>query len=152
MIEFQVYSRPATQGSKKLVGIYSRGQPVFKGGRPLTRIADDNPKLGEWRQQVAYAARQVFSGELITGPVELRLTFARPRPQGHLHAGRKNAGEVKASAPEFPTTKPDLTKLTRAVEDALTGVVWKDDSQIVEQHIRKVFDECFCVSVVIVEK
>ena len=33
--------------------------------------------------------------------------------------------------------RPDATKLVRAVEDALTGLVWRDDAQVVIQTVRK---------------
>jgi Holliday junction resolvase RusA-like endonuclease len=34
-------------------------------------------------------------------------------------------------------TRPDATKLWRPTEDALTGIVWRDDSQIIRQLVRK---------------
>ena len=41
-------------------------------------------------------------------------------------------GELKPSAPQHCTGRiGDLSKLIRAVEDALTGVVYDDDAQIV---------------------
>jgi Holliday junction resolvase RusA-like endonuclease len=36
-------------------------------------------------------------------------------------------------------TKPDTDKLIRSVLDALTGIVWTDDSQVVEILARKQF-------------
>lgn len=43
----------------------------------------------------------------------------------------------RPSAPHYPAVKPDATKLVRAVEDALTGICWRDDAQIVNQDVRK---------------
>ncbi len=37
--------------------------------------------------------------------------------------------------------KPDATKLVRALEDALTRIVWKDDAQVVTQVVHKRFGE-----------
>lgn len=37
----------------------------------------------------------------------------------------------------WPTSKPDLLKLARGVEDALTGIVYEDDAQIVFETMRK---------------
>jgi Holliday junction resolvase RusA-like endonuclease len=48
-----------------------------------------------------------------------------------------------------PTVKPDLTKLLRAVEDALTGVVWRDDSQIIHQVVNKEYADVDMTSVFI---
>ncbi|MCE5269162.1 MAG: RusA family crossover junction endodeoxyribonuclease [Planctomycetaceae bacterium] len=136
MIEFQVLGQPATQGSKKVVPIYGKHGPIMKDGRVLTRAVEDNPQTAVWRQQVASAARIAYGGPLLLGPIALRLVFERPRPKGHFGSG-KNASVVKSSAPDYPTSKPDSTKLTRAVEDSLTGVLWQDDSQVVEHHISK---------------
>jgi len=129
---FVVYGQPATQGSKIEHLIRRKGgEVVMRNGRPLTALREDNPRLPQWRQEVAQAARRAYSGPLIIGPVRLSLVFYRPRPGGHFGEG-KNAGKLKPSAPEHPIKRPDLLKLARAVEDALTGVIWRDDSQVVE--------------------
>jgi len=74
----------------------------------------------------------------LEGPLLLELTFWIPRPKGHYGSG-KNAAVVKAGAPFAPTVKPDLLKLTRAVEDALTGIVYRDDSQITSETLQKAY-------------
>jgi len=139
-IGFTVYGQPATQGSKKVVPILKGGQPVMKGGRPLTRAVNADPKLGQWRQQVAEVAQREYPGEPYLGPVGLRLIFTRPRPKAHFGSGR-NADKIKPSAPPWPISRPDTLKLARAIEDALTGVVWKDDSQVVCHTLTKVYGE-----------
>lgn len=85
---------------------------------------------------------------LMDGPLRLALTFFRPRPKGHYGTGR-NAGVLKDSAPDFPTTKPDGLKLARSVEDALTGVVYLDDALIVEGVQRKRYGPRYQVDVVV---
>lgn len=71
---------------------------------------------------------------LLDEAVRLEIEFVYDRPKNHFGTGR-NAGCIKSSAPRFyeKTTMPDLTKIVRAVEDALTSVVWKDDSIVVQQ-------------------
>jgi len=146
LIQFEVVGQPVTQGSKRTVPIYRDGKPVIKNGHVLTRIADANPRLPQWRQEVAQAARAVYTAPLFIGAMTLDLTFARPRPKGHYGTGR-NAGKLKDWAPEYPITIPDGSKLGRAVEDALTGVIWKDDAQVVDQRIRKEWGPYFRVAV-----
>ena len=157
ILDFKVFGQPATQGSKKAVPIYRNGQPIVKDGRTLTRVVDDNPKLSMWRQEVAQVAYPAFreatdeeEPELLTGPIELTLTFSRPRPRSHYGTGR-NAGKLKPSAPAYPITRPDTIKLARAVEDALTGVVWRDDSQVVDHCLLKKWGT-FGVEVCVVTK
>ena len=152
---FEVVGQPATQGSKKSAAIYRRGpdgrpQAVTTAdGRVVTRTMDDNPKTAEWKQQVSSAARLAFGRDrqLLHGPVALFLRFVRPRPKSHYGSGR-NAGRLKDWALHAqPTSKPDSLKLARAVEDALTGVVWRDDSQVVRHEIRKCYGSHFVVYV-----
>lgn len=40
-----------------------------------------------------------------------------------------------------PTTKPDIDNLFKAVTDACTGIVWKDDNQIVSTKSDKFYSE-----------
>lgn len=146
-IHFSVIGRAMTQGSKKVVPIMRAGKPVMKNGRALTRAVEDNPKTAQWRQEVAQVARQTYDGPLLVGAVRLSLIFFRPRPKGHFGTGR-NAGKLKANAPAHPTSRPDLLKLARALEDACTGVLWVDDSQIVEETLAKRWGH-FQVSVIV---
>tara|TARA_Y100000592_G_scaffold98531_1_gene171892 strand:+ start:5287 stop:5592 length:306 start_codon:yes stop_codon:yes gene_type:complete len=54
--------------------------------------------------------------------------FVFNRPKAHYRTN----GDLKPSAPQHCTGRiGDLSKLIRAVEDALTGVVYDDDAQIV---------------------
>jgi Holliday junction resolvase RusA-like endonuclease len=146
VIRFSIVGEPKPQGSKRVVPIMSKSGPVLRGGRILTRAIDDNPKLGEWRQEVAQAARAAYSGELLSGPIRLQVTFYRPRPRCHYRSGR-HRGELKPSAPIYPTSRPDTLKLARAVEDSLSGVLWVDDSQVVVHDIHKLYGSHFQVDV-----
>ena len=101
--------------------------------RPL--ITDDNRQGRTWRQAVAQAA--IDAGlRPSAGPLVLCLVFLMPRPKGHFGSG-KNEGKVRESAPRWPAVKPDVTKLARGTEDALKGIAWKDDSQVVAQAASK---------------
>lgn len=101
------------------------------GDRPI--VLDANPKASDWKQRVALAAaeekRKAGIERLLTGALKLQVWVFRSRPKGHLNA----KGEVRPSAPKYPTGKPDLTKLVRGLEDGLRGVVYTDDALIVEQ-------------------
>lgn len=103
-------------------------------------VTDDSGQPGrDWRACVAdHAVVAMGRQGPILEAVSLELTFVMPRPKGHFGTGR-NAREVKRSAPQYPTTKPDATKLLRSVEDALTGIVWRDDAQVVEQVVWKCY-------------
>jgi Holliday junction resolvase RusA-like endonuclease len=93
-----------------------------------------------WMDSVKWFALKLYGERrvLLTCPVKLTLRFFMARAQGHFRTGR-HAGELKESAPAYPTKKPDLDKLNRAVGDALTGIIYKDDSQVVKLESSKVY-------------
>src|SRR5690606_25696178 len=68
------------------------------------------------------------------------MVFTLARPRSHYRTGR-NAHLLRDSAPARPTGAPDLSKLARATEDALTEAgVWKDDAAVVEyRRLAKVY-------------
>jgi Holliday junction resolvase RusA-like endonuclease len=104
-------------------------------------VVDANPKAKDWKRAVTGEAAKAMAGKpLLTGAVALQLVIYRPRPKGHFGTGR-NAGRLKDSAPPYPDTKPDLTKLLRGTEDALRGIVWRDDAQVCRQQNGKLFGE-----------
>lgn len=122
-IQFFVPGIPKPGGSKRA---------FFRPGMKYPVIVEACKKTPEWRQAVVAAARAVFTGPLLTGPLNVEFCFQQMRPKGHF-----GAKGVKASAPVYPTTRPDVLKLARSTEDALTGVVWKDDSQNVTIALHK---------------
>lgn len=130
-IEIRVDGKPQPAGSKRAFVIRKCG--VYTGRAIVT---DANPKSRDWKIDVQYAARAVYMGPALRGPIFLRLDFRVDRPKSHYGLG-KNAFTLKANAPKHPTSKPDATKLCRGVEDALTHIIWADDSQIVSQVISK---------------
>jgi len=69
---------------------------------------------------------------LAIGPVGLYLTFVLPRP--------KSLTWKKRAMPRlWHTSKPDTDNLAKAVKDALTGLAWKDDSQVCFVEARKLY-------------
>jgi Holliday junction resolvase RusA-like endonuclease len=143
-IRFFVQGKSQPAGSKKAFGL------KLPNGHVRTSVVDANDKAKPWKELVALTAQQHCPESLLTGPIELKLVFHVTRPPGHFGTGR-NAGIVKARAPERPTVRPDVLKLARGVEDALTKVIWKDDAQIVDEHLHKVFSEKSGVEIVIRE-
>lgn len=112
LLDLFVAGRPAPQGSKRHVG---------KG-----ILVESSKAVGPWRELLAFYAAQGYRGPLIDVAVAVQIEFVMPRP----------AGAPKRSTP--PATKrPDIDKLARAVLDALSGVVWRDDSLIVDLHQTK---------------
>ena len=132
MVTFFVHGDPQPGGSKKGFAYIDK-----KTGKTRVNIVDDAKRNKEWRSLVAHMARKVMGEDPpLKGALSLDIVFLVRRPKSHYGTGR-NAGYLKKSAPRYPTTRPDQTKLLRSTEDALTGIVWRDDAQVVRQFIQK---------------
>lgn len=129
MISFTVPGRAQPGGSKRA---------FVRGGHAV--ISDANPNVHAWRERVALAAAQAArAAKLLDCPLELDVAVEFQRPAGH----RNSRGELNKKGREtpYPASKPDTTKLVRAIEDALNGVVWTDDSRVVKQTASKSWGE-----------
>ena len=106
-----------------------KGSLDYKGKNRRTGgavLAPGNaPKLNAWVREIRTQIRQL--PKPITGPVEVDIQFFLRRPKSHYRSN----GELHAGAPRFPIVKPDNDKLERAVWDALTGMVYVDDAQVI---------------------
>lgn len=132
-VAFTVYGVAQPAGSK------TAGRS--KSGKLFVR--DSAKGSAPWKRQVAQAAGEAMNGAgLLDGALELSVIFTVVRPKGHF-----GARGLRPSAPEHPTVRPDVTKLLRAVEDACTGIVWRDDAQVVAQHAYKQYGETACADV-----
>lgn len=73
------------------------------------------------------ALRAMLGRPVLTGPVFARINCVMPIPASWPKAKRQRA----LSGQLWPTSKPDLDNLKKAVFDAMNGVVYVDDSQVV---------------------
>lgn len=130
------------QGSKTTLRD-KQGRPKLSPKSGLPIMIEDNPDLRPWRR-VMTGHMLVAKGrnwQPLDGPLLLEVTFRFARPKSHFGTGR-NAGKLKPSAPHWKKTRPDTSKLLRAVEDSLqaAGVI-TEDSRIVHPSPWKVYVE-----------
>jgi Holliday junction resolvase RusA-like endonuclease len=127
-ITFFVPGVPAPGGSKRAFYIPKLNRAV---------VVETCKRTKPWRTSVEWAAKEKFT-EPLRGPLSVSYCFYLSRPKGHYGSGR-NSHSVKISSPVYPAVKPDVTKLIRSTEDAMTGIAWIDDAQCVEQVGKKVY-------------
>ena len=72
-----------------------------------------------------------------TQPIALKLVINYPIPVSWPKWKLQAAfdGEI------VPTTKPDADNVVKAIKDALNGVVWKDDCQVTQMEVSKIYSE-----------
>lgn len=129
-LAFTVIGKPEPAGSKRAF--------VIPGTHRAT-VSDANKKSAPWKQEVASRGHAEHGDRpLMGGPLAVSFRFYRVRPAGH--TGSKGLTKAGRETP-YPVSKPDALKLARGIEDALTGVVYRDDAQIVEEHLFKFWGE-----------
>lgn len=112
-IRFVVHGNPAPKGSA--TAFYSEKQ-----GRTFSH---QSKSVQEWERLVrSQAQTHAAACGLWEGPVSMALEFYLLMPKSL---------PKKRQATAMPDKHPDLDKLARAVLDALKGVIYRDDAQVV---------------------
>ena len=111
---------PKPQGSKRAI--------VHKHSKQAVVMESAGQPLKDWRASIRLAAGQC---KMILGAVDVSLDFFFQRPKKHFGTGR-NARIMKDWAPGPHTQKPDIDKLARAVLDGLSGILFEDDSKVIQ--------------------
>jgi Holliday junction resolvase RusA-like endonuclease len=149
VLEGRVDGEPKTAGSKNAGVIRSKSAPNPKTGKPdgklhpvivhtkdggttaKTFVTDSSGTPGKtWRSDIRNAVSAIYDVEeqgVLDAPLVVEAVFFRP----HLSSHYGTTGKLLDSAPAYPAVRPDGTKLVRAFEDALTKMLWSDDSRIV---------------------
>lgn len=125
-LNFTVYCTPTPQGSMRGFVV-----PGKNGKGPRAIVTSANKKMVPYRNEVTSVIMRALGERLLPvpliardTPVSLCLNFYLRRP----NSAKKRKGM---------TVKPDLDKLIRSTKDAMTGILYVDDSQVVEVSARK---------------
>lgn len=123
------------------------GEPVGKGrprfyrrGNGVGTYTPDKTIEYEARIQHAFV-RGVISGNCPTFPegvplrMEIMAVFGIPKSASKIKTKNMQEATIR------PTKKPDADNIAKIVADALNGIAYKDDTQLVEIEVRKVYGE-----------
>lgn len=113
-----------------------RGPECRACGRTLDEINRaviyDPPNAKAWKAEAANVARRAMGGRpLIEGPVEVRIDAVFALAKSH----HRKTIDVPAKPRDG---KPDAENVAKAVLDAMTGVVYRDDAQVWDLRVRKI--------------
>lgn len=131
-------------GLLRTVSLFVPGVPVpqprpsvaLRGTVPVAYYRDPKKKLKIWKTNIQVEA-EVHPCWPKDVSLSLQLAFYMPRPKADFNA----KGEVKDRAPKWHTKKPDVDNLVKAVQDALEGILWENDSQISILVAKKLWDD-----------
>mgnify|MGYP003652048603 CR=1 FL=1 len=119
----------------------AKGRPRFstRGGFVKTYTP---AKTSDWETVVrAEAVKAMGASDPLGAPVALSLRFYLP----------KKAQEAAKLGQTKHTKKPDLDNFAKAVMDAFNGVLYVDDSQVVDLHVGKYYSDWPRVAVTLME-
>ena len=113
-----------------------KGRPRFTvysaGGRQRTRIYTPGKTRVYEVKLAGYAAEAMKGQAPLDGPLSVIMKAFFPIPKSWTKARKRRA--------HYVTSKPDLDNIAKSL-DALNNIVFKDDAQVVDLFVRKLYDE-----------
>lgn len=113
-----------------------RGKARPRFSRQAGRTYTDSKTAGAENWVRACAMAQVGQ-PVLDGPLAITMTVTVAVPPSW--SKRKQADAISGAV--RPTGRPDLDNIAKLVADALNGIVWRDDSQVVSMMLSKLYGE-----------
>lgn len=125
IIRFEIPGEPVAQG---------RPRASSTGGR--VRMYDPQ-KSRTYKAHVSEIGKEYAPEKPLEGPLMVRMIFYRRYLKSFTKQERRDAED----GIKLPISRPDLSNYAKGIEDALNGIIWKDDSQIVHLSLEKHYAE-----------
>ena len=124
---------------KTIISIEIPGEAVPQARPRVTRWGTyDPPRCRAYKEKVGIYAKAIMRGrEPLDGPVKMIVTVSRGVPKSW---SKKKKAEAMAGT-VYPTTKPDIDNILKGLMDALKGIVWRDDAQVISVEASKEYAE-----------
>jgi len=129
-IKFTVYGNAVAKKAPKM----------FLNPKTKRPMAFKDKSTRDWENAIRTVAQDHVPKNLLDGPLYAKVTFHILRPKS------------KPKKVLYPDTKPDLDNLEKSLFDALEGLIFVNDSRIVEKHIEKVYGDPPRVDIEVGEK
>jgi Holliday junction resolvase RusA-like endonuclease len=124
-----------------------KGRPRFSRVGNFTKVYTDKQTLS-YEAMIATFAKQAMGGtEPLKTPVSVFLYVRLPIPQSY----PKKRKEACLNGSELPCKKPDIDNIAKTYLDAMNGVIFVDDTQVIDLHVKKVYAAEAGVDVMVME-
>ena len=124
-----------------------KGRPRFSRHGKFTKVYTDQATLDYETEIQKCASKAMGSQKPLETPVSVYLYIRTPIPQSY----SKKRTEACLAGAERPAKKPDIDNVAKCFLDAMNGVVYLDDTQVVDLHIKKLYSAVAGVDVAIME-
>ncbi len=135
------------QAQRAPQGVIIPPLPVSMRGRHHVQMYTP-AEVRKWQADFKHEAREQMKDRKPTeAAIEVQISIYLPVPKS------MSAKRTKAALLGYlrPVTRPDCDNYCKAISDSLNGVVWLDDSQIVDLHVSKSYAEKPSVMVEVIE-
>jgi Holliday junction resolvase RusA-like endonuclease len=112
-----------------------KGRPRFTRAGKFTRVYTDKQTLDYEALIKFFAAEAMGSTDPLETPVSVYLYIRHAVPQSY----SKKRTEACLSGLEQPCKKPDIDNIAKTYLDGMNGVIFKDDTQVIDLHVKKVY-------------
>lgn len=124
-----------------------KGRPRFANRGKFTKVYTDAKTLDYENTIKIFAGKAMGSSPPLDTPISVYLYIRLPIPKSY----SKKRREACFSGSERPTKKPDIDNIAKAFLDAMNGVIYFDDTQVVDMHMTKVYSAVPGVDVLVME-
>jgi Holliday junction resolvase RusA-like endonuclease len=124
-----------------------KGRPRFSRVGSFTKVYTDKQTLTYEAMIATYAKQAMGGSEPLKTPVSVFLYVRLPIQQSY----SKKRKEACLSGAEKPCKKPDIDNIAKTYLDAMNEVIFVDDTQVIDLHVKKVYSEKAGVDVMVTE-
>jgi Holliday junction resolvase RusA-like endonuclease len=114
--------------------IIIEGKPIPKKNTLFGRGKGYNSQK-KLMDDIRLIIKSQWTGKLIEGAVRLKIIYFMPIPSSY---SKKKQAAVDGT---FHIKRPDEDNLTKLIKDCMSGIVYKDDSQVASAHYDKIYDK-----------
>lgn len=125
MIVFTIPGDPIAQGRPR----------AYRQGKQIKMY--DPKESKDYKRFVELIAKQHAPKKLLEGAIKANIHFYRPIPK---RTSKKDRALI-SEGNKHPVTKPDTSNYVKGIEDALNGIIYKDDSQITQLSAGKSYSD-----------
>jgi len=123
-----------------------------------------SPPVGKHRARVCRSGHAFTPAKAVNYEALVKQTFAAKYPDFvpmpgpvrmilsiYLMPSKKTQRKLKEGIRVYPTIKPDISNVLKSIEDALNGLTYVDDKQIISVYAEKKYSQRPCVEIIVAE-
>ena len=122
------------------------------------------PPVGKQRARICRTGHAFTPAKTVNYEALVKQTFAAKYPDfvpmsgplrmilsSYIMPSKETTRKLKKGAKIYPTIRPDISNVLKSIEDALNGLAYVDDKQIISVYAEKKYSLRPCVEIILAE-